>query len=522
MISPQLEAEILRLYHAEKWRVGTIAGQLGVHHSVVKRVLAQDGVPRPERSRPARLDPYLPLILATWKQYPKLPASRLYEMCRQRGYQGCPHHFRHMVATYRPRPTAEAYLRLKTLPGEQAQVDWGHFGKVTIGRAARPLMAFVMVLSYSRRIFLHFFLGQQSENFLRGHEAAFGAWGGVVRVVLYDNLKSAVLERRGDAIRFNPLLLEFARHYRFAPRPVAVARGNEKGRVERAISYVRRAFFMARRFKDVDDLNRQARQWCDGPACQRRWVEDDRLTVREAFEKERALLLPLPPAPFPTEERRELVVGKTPYVRFDHNDYSVPHERVRQTVVVTASLATVRILYQGTVVAEHRRCFDRRQQIEDPAHIERLVEHKRQARAHRGLDRLAAAAPASRELLTRLAQRGANLGSATTRLLRLLDEFGAARLEPAIREAIEKDIPHHHAVRQILERQHRAEGRRPTLPVELPDDPRVRDLTIRPHTLESYDTLAADITDPKEHDDHDEPDRNRVDPHDHDGQSSVS
>ena len=125
MISPQLEAEILRLYHAEKWRVGTIAGQLGVHHSVVKRVLAQDGVPRPERSRPARLDPYLPLILATWKQYPKLPASRLYEMCRQRGYQGCPHHVRHLVAVYRPRPTAEAYLRLKTLPGEQAQVDWG-------------------------------------------------------------------------------------------------------------------------------------------------------------------------------------------------------------------------------------------------------------------------------------------------------------------------------------------------------------------------------------------------------------
>ena len=103
-------------------------------------------------------------------------------------------------------------------------MDWGHFGKLTIGRATRDLLAFVMVLSYSRRIFLRFFLGQQTENFLRGHEAAFGAWGGVVRVALYDNLKSAVLERQGDAIRFNPLLLDFARHYRFAPRPGAVAR----------------------------------------------------------------------------------------------------------------------------------------------------------------------------------------------------------------------------------------------------------------------------------------------------------
>jgi transposase len=505
MISAQLEAEILRLYHAEKWRVGTIAGQLGLHHSVVERVLAQDGGPPPERSRPARLDPYLPLILATWKQYPKLPATRLYEMCRQRGYRGSPDHFRHMVAPYRPRPTAEAYLRIKTLPAEQAQVDWGHFGRLTIGRAVRPLVGFVMVLSYSRRIFLRFFLGQQSENFLRGHEAAFNTWGGVVRVVLYDNLKSAVLERRADAIRFNPLLLDFARHYRFAPRPVAVARGNEKGRVERAIGYVRRTFFMARRFRDVEDLNRQAQEWCDGPACQRRWVEDDRLTVQEAFEKERGLLLPLPQTPFPTDERHELVVGKTPYVRFDHNDYSVPHELVRQTVVVVATLETVRILHRGAVVAEHRRCFDRRQQIEDPTHIERLVEHKRQAREHRGLDRLAAAAPASRELLTRLAQRGTNLGSATARLLELLGEFGAARLEQAIREALEKDIPHHHAVRQILERQRRAEGRSPALPVDLPDDPRVRDLTVRPHTLESYDALTEDITDPKEHDDHDGP-----------------
>jgi len=501
VISPQVEAEILRLYHAEKWRVGTIARQLGIHHSVVRRVLARDGGPRPHRSRSARLDRFIPVIISTWKQYPKLPASRLYEMCRQRGYQGSPDHFRHMVAAYRPRTAAEAYLRLKTLPGEQSQVDWGHFGKLTIGRAKRDLVAFVMVLSYSRRIFLRFYLGQQTENFLRGHEAAFRAWNGVPRKVLYDNLKSAVLERQGDAIRFNPLLLEFAGHYRFAPRPVAVARGNEKGRVERAIRYVRSAFFLARRFKNLDDLNQQAQVWCDGPACQRRWVEDDQVTVAEAFEKERSLLVPLPPTPFPTEERRELSVGKSPYVRFDCNDYSAPHELACQAVVVVASLQTVRIMHRGVIVAEHLRSFDRRQQIENPDHIERLVEHKRQARKHRGIDRLAAAAPSSRELLTRLAQRGANLGNATVRLLKILDEFGAAHLEPAIREALQKDIPHPHAVRQILERQRRAEGRPPAVPVELPDDPRVRDLTVHPHPLERYDTLTKDITDNQEHKD---------------------
>ena len=112
-------------------------------------------------------------------------------------------------------------------------------------------MAFVIVLSYSRQIFLRFFLDARMENFLRGHVAAFEAWQGVPRVLRYDNLKSAVLERRGDAIRFHPTLLGFAGHYRYEPRPVAVARGNEKGRVERAIRYVRDALFAARTFADL-------------------------------------------------------------------------------------------------------------------------------------------------------------------------------------------------------------------------------------------------------------------------------
>ena len=153
------------------------------------------------------------------------------------GSGGQPEHLRHWVAVTRPGPTAEAYLRLHTLPGEQGQIVWAHFGHLDIGRARRPLMAFVMVLSWSRQIFLRFFLDARMENFLRGHSAAFETWVGVPRVLLYDNLKSAVLERQGQAIRFNPTLLHFAGHYRYEPRPVAVYRGNEKGRVERCLLY---------------------------------------------------------------------------------------------------------------------------------------------------------------------------------------------------------------------------------------------------------------------------------------------
>ena len=186
-ISKEKEAEILRFAHAEKWRTGTIVKQLGVHHTTVSRVLEQNGLPRAERiSGPSIIDPYVPLITETLKTFPSLPASRLYGMACERGFEGCESHFRSRVAELRPKPMPEAYLRLKTLPGEQSQIDWGHFGKITIGRAIYSLMAFVMVLSWSRRIYLRFFLNAQMSNFLRGHEGAFRTFGGIPRVLLYD------------------------------------------------------------------------------------------------------------------------------------------------------------------------------------------------------------------------------------------------------------------------------------------------------------------------------------------------
>jgi len=227
-ISGEMEAKIMRYYHVEKWKVGTIACQLGLHHGTVDRVLSNAGIPKIARAhRASILDPYLPFVMETLETFPKLTASRLYDMVRERGYRGGPDHFRHLIAHHRPRPMPEAYLRLRTLPGEQAQVDWGHFGKIKTGHSERVLMAFVMVLSYSRQIFLRFYLNVRMSNFLRGHQAAFEQWEGLPRVLLYDNLKSVVLERQGQAIRFNPTLLDFAAHYHFEPRPVAVARGNE-------------------------------------------------------------------------------------------------------------------------------------------------------------------------------------------------------------------------------------------------------------------------------------------------------
>jgi hypothetical protein len=223
----------------------------------------------------SQIEPYLPFIHATLEKFPdadRLPPGRYGARARlPRLTRSLP-----LVACHWPgRP--EAYLRLRSLPGEQ--VHWGQFG-LTIGRARRPLTAFVMVLSHSRPDLPAFFLDARMESFLRGHVAAFEAWNGCARVLLYDNLKSAVLERHGDAIRFHPTLIAFAAHYRYEARPVAVARGNEKGRPERAIRPVRDSFFAARSFTDLDDLNSQAAAWCSGAA--------DRPAISRAARAERA------------------------------------------------------------------------------------------------------------------------------------------------------------------------------------------------------------------------------------------
>jgi len=488
MIPKDLEAEIVRLRLAEKWRINTIATQLDLHHTTVDRVLRDVGVPEAQKEpRTSIADPFIPFIKETLARFPTLSATRIFQMVRDRGYGGTSEgHFRRIVARHRPRRTVEAYLRLRTLPGEQAQVDWGHFGHIEIGRARRQLMAFVMVLSYSRRVFLRFFLNQKLANFLRGHVSAFEAFCGVPRTLLYDNPKTVVLERYGDAIRFHPTLLECAKHYRYEPRPVAVARGNEKGRVERAIRYIRQSFWPARTWKDLEDLNDQAAAWCEGVSSDRKCPEDRRITVREAFEKERDKLLELPDDPFPTHDREQVTVGKTPYVRFDLNDYSVPHTFVRRTLAVVASLSTVRILDGTEVIAEHQRSFGKGDQIEDEAHIEDLKAEKTAARKHRGMDRLYHAAPATHDLLVAAAEHGYNLGSVTANLLRLLDRYGAAELEVAAAEALSRDVPHPQAVRQCLDRRRQERDLPPPLPVPLPEG-RLRDLAIRPHDLSTYD-----------------------------------
>ena len=487
-INKATEAKILRYHFVEQWKVGTIATQLGIHHSVVDRVLAQAGLPKVERSlRSSIIDPYLPFITETLNEFPSLTAARLYEMAQQRGYPGGPSQFRHRISQLRPRKQPEAYLRLKTLPGEQAQVDWGHFGHLQIGRAKRPLMAFVMVLSWSRQIFLRFYLNAQMENFLRGHVEAFETWNGLPKVLLFDNLKSAVLERQGDAIRFHPTLLALSAHYRFEPRPVAVARGNEEGRVERAIRYIRDNFFAGRHWQTLDELNAQADEWCQGVSADRSCPDNFGLSVRDAFCQEQPSLLALPDNPFDTRERLQLRARKTPYIRFDLNDYSIPHQQVQKTLSVHADLVSVRIVDGDELIAVHPRCFGQGEQVELESHINALWLSKTRARLHRGQDRLSQASDRIPELLQQSVDRGHVLKTTVKLLNEYLDHYGRDELHSAVEEALSHQSPYPQAVAQILERRRDEQQKPPPLAVAVPE--KVKHLNIKPARMADYDQL---------------------------------
>ncbi len=500
MTIPQdTKAKILRYHHVEKWRVGTISSQLGLHHSTVKRVLSETGVTKDTiLVQKSMIDPFVPFILDQLKRFPKLTATSLFGMVVERGYPGGEDHFRSLISFYRPKTPAEAYLRLRMLPGEQAQVDWGHFGYMTIGSAKRPLMAFVMVLSYSRKIFLHFFLNARTENFLRGHELAFNYFSGSPRVALYDNLKSAVLDRQGDAVRFNPTLLAFAAHYRFEPKPCAVYRGNEKGRVERAIRYIRDNFYAGRQYTSLDNLNQQARAWCDTTASNRPCPEDKSASVQETFLQEQPRLIALPDNPYPCEEVETVSVGKTPYVRFDLNDYSVPHVHVQKSLVVRATLDCVTILDGATVIATHARSYDKARQIECPEHIKELAERKRDARLQRGQDRLGQTIDCARDFLIAAASRGYALKSITRELTSMLDDYGASLLEKAMVEALAKTSPHPNSVRIVLEKIRDEQHEKPLATFALSTDKRITEMVVKTHSLNQYDTLQTTQSTPEQ------------------------
>ena len=488
MTNPETRVEIRRYFYAEHWKIGTIARELSIHPDAVRHAIESDHFHSGQALRPSITDPYLEFVRQTLDQHPRLRATRIYQMIHERGYTGSFVQLRRAVSRLRP-PVREPFLRLHTFPADQAQADWAHFGPVAVGRARRTLSCFVITLSYSRALYLEFFFDQTMENFLRGHVHAFQAFAGQPRVILYDNLRSAVLERRGSEIHFNPRLLELCAHYHFVARPCQVRAGNQKGRVERAIRYVRDSFWAGRTFTTLAECNRQALVWRDQVAHQRRWPGDDARTVEQVFAEEQPRLLPQPIHPFGTDLIVPVHSAKTIYVRFDLNDYSIPPEAVGRPLTLVASDTLVRILDGAAEIARHHRTYDRHQLVLEPAHQQALLKVKHKAFDATPTGRLAQAVPESETLLDMAFAQGESAGSQTAQLIKLLDLYGPAALRRAIREALERNTPRASSVAFLLRRQQRAMPS-PPLAVDLSRHPEAQSIEVRPHDLETYDELA--------------------------------
>lgn len=491
MIDTETRARIRHLFYAEHWKIGTIARELLLHPDTVRLAVETDRFNNTKTLRPSATDPYVRFIRETLAKHPRLRATRIFQMIRDRGYQGSVVQLRRFVACVRP-VHREAFLRLRTFPGEEGQVDWAHFGEVSIGRARRRLSCFVITLSYSRALYLEFFFDQRLANFLRGHIHAFEDWQGLPRILLYDNLRSVVLERRGDAIHFHPRLLELSAHYHFAARPCQIGAGNQKGRVERVIRYIRESFFAARPFTTLEDFNRQALAWRNREAHGRAWPGGDHRTVGEVFTEEKSRLLPLPVHRFDSDLLVPLKPGKTIYVRFDLNDYSIPPSALDRPLTLAASESTIRILDGSQEIARHRRSYDRCQQVLDPAHQEELLKEKRKAWGSTRASRLSHAVPESEALLDAAFARRESAARQTTQLLNLLDLYGARELRAAVCEALERKTPRASSVAFILNQRRRSNRRRIPHPVDLSRHPELEGLSVTPHNLETYDDLAKD------------------------------
>jgi len=483
-----MRAEMRRLVLGEGWRIGTVARRFSVHHGVVRRALRDPSTAIATKVTASALDPYKPYILERLEKFPELTATRLVEELRERGYTCGVAVVRRYIARIRGPREKKAYLRVETMPGEQAQVDWGSFGWMRVGGTQRPVSCFAMVLSWSRALFLDFSFDQRIETFCAMHHRAFEFFGGVPKKILYDNLKTVVLHHVGSTIQFNPTFLAFAGQYLFEPTAAPPRYPQAKGRVEGAIRYIRHGFFYGRSFSDLADLRAKAAVFRDQTANTRlhaatRERPADRLLV------ERLRLRLLPERPAHVELVLPAIVSKEANVRLDTNTYSVPLQLVGQSVLVRASEQTVRVIAEGVEVARHARCWDRRHAVEDPTHREKLLARRPGAQPPRRRDLIANLAPEARVYLQEIARRPIHLDNEVGKLSRLLEQYGATDLVEGIRRALAQRTFGAHYVRASIDQARFARGLgEPPEPVVTGHAAADR-LDVQPHNLETYDAL---------------------------------
>jgi transposase len=372
MVNVEVWAEVRRLHRVERLSIRAIGRKLGLARNTVREVLRSE---RPLEYRrtagPSKLDPFKGRIAELLAEYPRLSAVRVREILSAEGYTGGSTILRDYLHRVRPRPI-QAFQRTVYPPGEIGQVDWAQmpdplpdaFGKL------RPVYAFVMVLGYSRMLTVIFSFRTRLVDFLRCHAEALAFFGGVPRTIVYDNLKSVVLYRRGAEVTFNPQFLPFADRYGFRPFPTWPGEPHEKGLVERPILYLKNNFWAGRKFASMEDLESQGHGWREGICNVRIHSGLDERPI-DRFELERGHLMALPEEPYQAEEILFAKASRWGYVRLDANDYSIPLLFAGRRMGAKLDATSVRIYDQGHLVAQHARSFGHHQVITFPEHQKR-------------------------------------------------------------------------------------------------------------------------------------------------------
>ncbi len=350
-----------------------IARQLGIDRKTVRKYIARGLEPPTYRTQPRRArgtDDFVAYLRERLAAYPGLTAVRLLRELRERGFAGGYTAVKLVVQEIRPDPGRHFEVRFETPPGEQAQVDLARFEVVFADQPGitRIVWLFSMVLGFSRLIWGRFIVHQDLQSVLRCHVAAFAAIGGTPREILYDRMKTAVIGEDTDGlVIYNRSLIDLARHFGFHPKACRPYRAKTKGKVERPFRYIREDFFLARGFRNLDDLNAQLRHWLDTVANPRTHATTKRV-VNEAFAEEFPALRPLPLAPYRAVLKLERRVSHEGMVSVGGNTYSVPDTTRRRVLEVHCMVDEIRVFEEGILIASHAPLPGRGETRIDPAH----------------------------------------------------------------------------------------------------------------------------------------------------------
>lgn len=482
-------SEIKRLYEIERLSIREIARLMRKDRKTVRRALGAANLPlrKSPPPPPSKLDPFKGTIQERLNEYPQIKGTRLFEEIKKRGYSGSKTILQGYLREVRPRKK-EVFLRTETLPGEYAQVDWANCGTIQIGNAVRKLSCFVMVLSYSRMMYLEFTLSQCLEDFIACHIHAFEFFGGVPKRILYDNLKTVCLSRMGKNIRLNPKFLEFSGIYLFEPVLCNPGRGNEKGKVESGIKYIRSSFLEGRPILSWPTLICDAVHWRDEVA-NVRIHGTTREKPMDRFQREKPVLQILPVHSYDPSIIRALKATSQALVHFDGNAYSVPYTYAYKTLLLKATPQEVRLFQDIRLLAIHHRCYERGVVIEDPKHYEGLLAEKKKAFTHKIQEQFLSLGDPSKSYLDGLVRSELQLSNHIAKIMECVCLYGKTEVLQAMDHALLHKAYGASYLKNIILQQRAARGIKEFVPITIPQKPAWTQLCVEEQDLSLYDDL---------------------------------